>query len=491
MAARLDSSQLGKHAIIGAMAIALGLAAGVDPRIAVAGAIGLAFVALVLADLTFGLCLFAVVAFLDQLPHLGGSLLSFSKIVGLLIAISWLAKVSSSDDTRSDFLAAHPVFAYVLALFVGFSALSLTWAESASAGTTPLMRYTLNVILFLIVFTAVRTPRAFMLTLGAYVAGAGFAAAYGVAVPQDVAYYDIARVGGDVYDANELASVLVPGAILALALAVTLNRAPMLRLLAVAAAVLCVAGVFLSLSRGGLIAFGAALMVALVVAGRWRAHALVLAVLIAVSAFTYYGFFASQDAVDRVTTFEEGGTGRADLWTIGWRMVEDKPVGGIGVGNFQTSSVHYLLEPGVIRRDEFVVDTPYVVHNTYLQVLTELGAIGLALFLAIIAFSLGCIYRAARAFDRLGERGMELLARALFVALFGLLAADFFISEQWSKQLWLLLGLGPALLGVAATMTARAAEDGEDHEDYDGDLSGGAPQPPAQPLRRALGAGQA
>ena len=103
--------------------------AGVDPRIAVAAAIGLAFVVLVLGDLTIGLCLFAVVAFLDVLPHLGGSALSFTKLVGFLLAISWLAKVSSDADSRNDFLAAHPTFTYVLALFIGWAALSLTWAE--------------------------------------------------------------------------------------------------------------------------------------------------------------------------------------------------------------------------------------------------------------------------------------------------------------------------------------------------------------------------
>jgi hypothetical protein len=53
---------------------------------------------------------------------------------------------------------------------------------------------------------------------------------------------------------------------------------------------------------------------------------------------------------------------------------------------------------------------------------------------------------------------MELLSRGLLVALAGVLAADFFISEEFSKQLWFLLGLGPALLGVAAAQArARAA----------------------------------
>ena len=137
-------------------------------------------------------------------------------------------------------------------------------------------------------------------------------------------------------------------------------------------------------------------------------------------------------------------------------MVEAHPANGVGVGNYQTSAVHYLLQPGVILRPEFIVDTPKVAHNTYLQVLAELGIVGMAMFVAIIGFSLLCILRAARIFERLGDSPMELLSRALLVALCGVLAADFFISEEFSKQLWLLLGLGPALLGIATAARRRS-----------------------------------
>ena len=410
---------------------------------------------LVLGDLTFGLCLFAVVAFLDLLPELGGSLLSFSKIIGFLLALSWLAKVSAAGGTRSDFLAAYPLFTYVLGLFLAWTALSLLWSEDPSLGRTPLMRFALNLVLFLIVYTAVRTPRQFTWTVGAYVAGATVAAAYGLlSPPQAASYTDVTRVSGTIGDPNELASALVPGMILAGTLAVTLRHAPLVRLLCACAGVLCGLGVFLSLSRGGLVALAVALLVSLFAAGRWRAQALVLVVLVCAGAFTYYGYFASHDAAARVTEFG-GGTGRTDLWTVGWRMVQDKPVTGVGVGNFQRASIHYLLEPGVVRRDEFIVDTPKVAHNTYLQTLAELGAVGLALFLAIIGFAVACVVRAARVFASLGERDLELMTRGLLVALAGVLAADFFITQQFSKQLWLLLGLGPGLLGVARALAAR------------------------------------
>ena len=457
MTASADFSQRAYHLLLGVAAVGLGVLAGVDPRLGIAAAIGLGFVVLVMGDLTFGLCAFAVVAFLDLLPALGGSLLSFSKIVGLLLAISWLAKVTSSRDERNDFMAAHPVFSYVLGIFVMWAGVSILWAEDQALVDTPLMRYALNLILFLIVFTAVRTPKHFIWVAGAYVLGATAAAAYGIAKPpSDTAYYDVSRVAGTLGDPNELAAVLVPAIVLAGALVVVLKRAPLLRILFAVSAVLCAGGVFLSLSRGGLVALAVAMLASVVVAGRWRAQALILVVAAAMGGLFYFAFIATDDAVDRVTQVE-GGTGRSDLWNIGLRMVEDKPVTGVGLGNFETSSIHYLLEPGVVRRDEFIVDHPKVAHNTYLHMFAELGVIGGVLFLAILLFVLRCVLVAAGKFARMDERSLELLARALFVALVGILTADFFISEMFSKQLWLLLGLGPALLGVATSLEREGA----------------------------------
>jgi len=436
-------------ALVAALAVALGLSAGVDAKIAIAAAVGLAFVVLVFSDLTAGLCLFAVIAFLDVLPHLGGSALSFSKIVGFLLAASWLAKVSTAQGTQNDFLRDHPAFTYVLAASVGFALLSLTWAEKAGAGTTPLLRYVLNVILFLIVYTAVRTARDFKWTIGAYVTGSVLAAGYGfLSPPETLNYYDVSRVTGTLGDPNQLAAVLVGGTVLAAVLTAALKGSPLLRLACAGATVLCAAGIFLTLSRGGLVALGFALVTAIVIGGRWRVQAVGLAAVLAMGAFVYFGFLASHDELSRVTSFGNG-TGRTDIWTVGWRMVEAHPVRGVGIGNYTTSSIHYLLQPGPLQRDEFIVDTPKVAHNTYLQVLAELGVIGEVLFLSIVGFSLLCVLRAARIFERLKDTTMELLSRGMLVALAGVLAADFFISDQFSKQLWLLLGLGPALLAIA------------------------------------------
>jgi O-antigen ligase len=162
---------------------------------------------------------------------------------------------------------------------------------------------------------------------------------------------------------------------------------------------------------------------------------------------------APQASRDRVLN-ADGGTGRTDIWKVGLRMVKAHPVRGVGSGNFKISSIHYVLQPGTIRYDYFI-GHPKVAHNMYLHVLAELGIVGLLLFMSIIGFAVNCAFRAAKKFAASGDEDLDLLTRAVMLAVLGMLAADFFLSGQLSKQLWLLLGLGPALLAVANTRAGR------------------------------------
>src|SRR3954467_7318518 len=113
-----------------AIAAAVGALAGVDARQGVAAAMALAFVTIVMADLSVGLCLYALIAFLNIVPDVGGSFLSFDKVAGALLAISWLAAGASRKGARRAFVSAHPLFAAVLAFFLIWTTLSLTWVGS-------------------------------------------------------------------------------------------------------------------------------------------------------------------------------------------------------------------------------------------------------------------------------------------------------------------------------------------------------------------------
>ena len=215
---------------------------------------------------------------------------------------------------------------------------------------------------------------------------------------------------------------------------------------------------FLTASRGGLIAVIVVIVAGIVFGGRWRGIIAVLSILVLAGGYFYFAALAPQVARDRiaeVTQGEAGQTeGRSTIWTVGKRMFDANPVVGVGAGNFSQAALQYVVRPGEAPRSDRLVSQPAVAHNSYLEVFVELGVIGGALFLGLIAFSVWAAARAALLFKRIADLRMEVLSRALVVAMFGVLAADFFISEEVSKQLWLFLGLGPAFLGIAARSAA-------------------------------------
>jgi O-antigen ligase len=430
-----------------ALCAVIGMLAGTAPALAIGAGVMAAFAALVAFDLTVGLCVFIVVAFAERLPAAGASDLTLVKALGALLGVSWIATVATRRPGERQLFTAHPVMSAAGALLLGWLILSIGWAEDPAIAREYVLRYALNFALLPIVYTAVQRQEHVVAVMSVYVGSAVAAALYGMVTVGDD-YESLGRISGLVGTANELASVLVTAMFLAGGLLLALKGSPLLRTLCFAAIVICLIGLFLTQSRAGLIALGTALLAAVVVGGRRRFVVAALVTLVSITTVGYFAFVATDEVRQRVTTFGTG-TGRTDIWTVAWRMVQDEPVRGIGVGNFQTASIHYLLQPGAILRDEFIVDRPQITHNSYLNVLAETGVVGLALFCVILAAGFFACWRAADEFRKRGDPFLEACARAVSLALIALFVADVFASDQLNKELWVLLGLGPALLAIA------------------------------------------
>lgn len=429
-----------------ALALLVGLLAGIKPAYALAAAGGGVFVALVLRDLALGVALFTAVSFLEVIPNLAGGF-SAAKFVGLLLALSWLAMVAMRQHDRA-FSVTHPGAAGLIVGLAAWVVLSVIWAEQTSGWLTATGSWILNLALFPIVFAALREPRHVVWLFVGFIGGALVSAAFGVVNGPAANVGD--RLGGGGLNPNQLGAVLTVGAILAASLGSRRGWAPPARMIAFLAGILCVLALLATVSRGAILGFAVALAAAPFVVGpRRRFAAFSLAALVAAGAFMYFALIAPASDLHRFTTPDRTGNGRTDIWTVGWRMVQAHPVNGIGAGNFQVSSIHYLLRPGVIQHPEFIIDKPKVAHNVYLQVLAELGVVGELIFLALIAFCVRCAALAAQRFAALRDTSSELLARGLLLGLIALLSSEFFSSELFSKQLWLLLAAAPAMLAIA------------------------------------------
>jgi O-antigen ligase len=464
--ARLPELRQVAGAIVFVLAVAIGGLAGLDPKFAIAAALGLAFVLVAVSNLAVGVSIFGLLAFLELAPAVGGPALSFAKLAGLTLAISWVAVIATEPDRDRLIFGRHSALIGFAVLFVLWSALSVTWAEDPAEAVSSAQRYGLNVLLIPIVYTAIYRPQHVRWLAGCLVAGAAAAAVYGlVTIPSAAgaadsvtAAGDLNRITGTVGDPNLLASVLIVGLILALALALDGKRAALGRVACAGVAFICFVAVVATVSRGGIIALAAALVATVLFAGKRRGRAAVGVLIFAALAIGYFSAFATDAQQARLET-ADGGSGRTDIWKVGWRMVEDKPGHGVGAGNFNVSSIHYLLvEPGAVERSDFIVDTPAVAHNVYLEILAELGIPGLAMFLLVVVASIAASVRAANAFDRLGEDGLALIARGVAIAMCSVLASDFFLAAGYSKLLWILISFGPALLGVARRMDTGDAQ---------------------------------
>jgi putative inorganic carbon (HCO3(-)) transporter len=452
MTARLDATWLMLPAGL-LLAASVGLLAGAEPTLAIAVALAVAFLLIALHSLSAGLVFFTLLAFLELVP--AGPALSVVRLAGAILAISWLATVTGSASERREFPSAHPALFTLLFLFAAWSALSFLWASSPSTAFNSATSFILNFALFPIVYTAVRGTTDVRRVAGAFIAGAVLAAAYGILVQPDATAFatgssggsGVDRLSGTLGDPNELAALLVAGMALATMFLFDRASSPLLRAAALAGAGVLLLTLLVTVSRGGLVALGAALVVTVLVARRYRGWALATVLAVAATALVFFLSFASPAARERITASDGGGK-RTDVWKVAGRMVDDHPVTGVGAGNFRHESIHYLVEPGTIRFDE-LIDERSVTHNAYLEVLTGTGFVGLSLYVAIIAACVASMLRAARNFGRRGDLRGELTARAVIVAVAATLAAYFFLSEESSKYLWLLLSLGPALLAIS------------------------------------------
>lgn len=431
--------------------VAIGVLAGVNPKYGLLAALGLVFAVVTFMDITLGFVLFTAASFLDLASSSGS--FTETKVIGLVLFVSWLARVATQREAGlGAFVSENPMLAASLVAMLSWATLSFAWADSASTAVSGAGRYALDMTLLPIAFSAIRKREHAVWVVAAFVVGAVISGAYGLVSSAPSTGMDAGRLTGTLGESNAEGTVLAAAIPLLIGLAVVTRNSTRLRLVGFVGVLLLFAGLVDTLSREGLVSLGAVMVAAVVFGGRWRRQATVLLVVGVVATVGYYAAIAPATARQRVTMTDTSG--RSTLWTVAWRVIKTHPVLGVGNDNFILVEHQYINQPGAVQA-LYVVTTPKQAHNTFLEAAADLGIPGLLTLVAVLWFALLAVVRAARIFERLGDVQMELISRAVFLAVIAILASDFFVSGGYAKYQWLPLALCPALLGLARRAAAR------------------------------------
>jgi O-antigen ligase len=266
------------------------------------------------------------------------------------------------------------------------------------------------------------------------------------------------RIAGPVGDPNFFALMLIPAVALGAVLA---GHEPdrRLRYAALTCSACAAAGVFLSYSRGGLLAL------AVVAAGVVRANAIPLRrVAVAGAAVLALALTQSSALLERLSTFREFLPGNTEvvsdpdssfeerrvLGLAAWHMFRDHPLLGVGTGNYTRHYDDYASRSGAQFRLYGDGSDRHYPHNFYLEAAAEAGLIGVAALVVLLVVCAGVLRRAGVVVAAAGDRALLGIAQGLLVGLTGYLVAAIFLHDQFPRPLWLLFGLTYALERVVA-----------------------------------------
>lgn len=304
------------------------------------------------------------------------------------------------------------------------------------------------------------------------------------------------RITGPLGDANFFAQILLVLVPIGLCLAWQ-ARSRRARLLAYASVAALMTATVLTYSRGGALALGFVLILALLAHGiSWKRLAVGGGVLLAAWAFAVPAEFTAR--LSTITQFLPGGSnvGRRDssfeerllLTGTAWEMFADNPGLGVGAGNYTTRFSEYAERFGSAAPDYHDPSAARYPHNLFLEVAAETGVPGIIAFGAVLIAAFGSLGR-VRAGPSSGVHDLRGLARAFQIALAGYLVSSLFLHGDFERYLWLLLGMAGAMdLLVAAPRRAVPRQSGVDEpspvSQSHGDV--GAAEPGAIRARRGV-----
>lgn len=179
---------------------------------------------------------------------------------------------------------------------------------------------------------------------------------------------------------------------------------------------------FLTQSRGGILALGV-LLVLLLTRRLGRTFGLVAGLLV------FLAIFALAPRMGSISTGEASAHGRVEAWSVGLDLFEAYPLFGVGAHNF--TEYHFRTA-----------------HNSFVLCATELGLFGLYPWIMLIYISIRNNEFIASAARSSRMKDVAVYVETIRYGLIAFSVGAYFLSRTYSEVLFLLIGLSAAVANI-------------------------------------------
>ena len=221
------------------------------------------------------------------------------------------------------------------------------------------------------------------------------------------------RYRGELHDPNEVALTVSAGALSLMIGFALRRRGSATMLLYCLGAVIAFATVFMTQSRGGLIA--ALLVPGVYLVRRYGVKAMIPAAMLAIPVLLLGGR-SGEDA-------DVSNQGRYEAWATGLAMFKHSPIFGVGARQF---TEHHFL----------------TAHNSFVLTLAELGFPGMVMFVSIVYLTFKSLISGLREIDGVpGTEAANVWGMSLLASMGGIVFQINTLSFAYHSVLWIFFGL--------------------------------------------------
>jgi len=378
-----------------------------------------------------------------QILDAGSGLFTVVKAVGALGLVA--SAINIANHGIPDYLGSRQArLFFAIAGLAAISFLRFGRPPQLEIGS-PIYIYASMTVFFVIIVSLVDTPEKVKWVLLVALASAAFASLYILREFQQyhLQFLDFRPGGKVVGDANYFS--------LAAMLAVPIGyfwfiaeRRPVYRWAILGALVITSLAIAVSGSRGGLLA-----LIAFICFVIRRSHHRLRNSCILMLLLIPPMLLVSRNPIVRLlhpdVAARMGTQARYDTWVAGLRMVRDRPIGGIGLGEFKPTVGVYAENPRLAK----------MAHNTYLELASELGIPCLILYLWLILETYRSLGRTSELARRFHSPLLNSVAVGMQGGIIGFLVSSFFLSAEYVKFFWFYVFFSIALLRVTRRWALR------------------------------------